>query len=52
VNAEASKIEAQARKLCTLLPEMMAKQQGLAVAVPEFKPYATMDQGDIDDCGK
>lgn len=52
VNAEASKIEAQARKLCTLLPEMMAKQQALAVAVPEFKPYATMDQGDIDDCGK
>lgn len=52
VNAEASKIEAQAKQLCTLLPGMMAKQQALAAAVPEFKPYATMDQSDIDDCGK
>jgi len=52
VNAEASKIEAQAKQLCTLLPGMMAKQQALAAAVPEFKPYATMDQSDIDDCSK
>jgi len=52
VNAEAGKIEAQAKQLCTLLPGMMAKQQALAAAVPEFKPYATMDQSDIDDCGK
>lgn len=52
VNAEASKIEAQAKQLCTLLPAMMAKQQALAAALPAFKPYATMDQSDIDDCGK
>ncbi|MGV6492636.1 DUF2884 family protein [Stenotrophomonas rhizophila] len=52
VNAEAGKIEAQARKLCALLPGMMAKQQALAAELPAFKPYATMDQSDIDDCGK
>lgn len=52
VNAEAAKIEAEAKKLCGLLPGMMARQQALAAAVPAFKPYATMDQSDIDDCGK
>ncbi len=50
VNAEAAKIEEQAKRLCTLLPEMMAKQQALAAILPAFKPYATMDQSDIDDC--
>ncbi len=52
VNAEAKKIEEQAQKLCALLPGMMARQQALAAALPAFTPYATMDQSDIDDCGK
>ncbi|MEG2806327.1 DUF2884 family protein [Stenotrophomonas sp.] len=52
VNAEASKIEAQAKKLCELMPAMMAKQQVLAAELPAFQPYATMDQSDIDDCNK
>ena len=50
VNAEAAKIEASAKQLCELLPTMMAKQQALAAALPAFKPYATMDQSDVDDC--
>ena len=50
VNAEADKIKEQAQTLCKLLPEMMAKQQALAAVLPAFKPYATMDQSDIDDC--
>ncbi|WP_102944700.1 DUF2884 family protein [Stenotrophomonas sp. VV52] len=50
VNAEAAKMEASAKQLCGLLPVMLAKQQALAAALPAFKPYATMDQGDIDDC--
>lgn len=50
VNAEAAKIEASAKQLCELLPTMMARQQALAAALPAFKPYATMDQSDIDDC--
>jgi len=31
---------------------MMARQQALAAALPAFQPYATMDQSDIDDCGR
>lgn len=50
VNAESAKMEASAKELCGMLPVMMAKQQELAAALPAFKPYATMDQGDIDDC--
>jgi len=52
VNEEAKKIEDQAQQLCGLLPGMMARQQALAAALPAFQPYATMDQSDIDDCGK
>ena len=50
INAEADKIKASAAKLCDQLPAMMATQQQLAAAVPEFAPYAKMDQSDIDDC--
>ena len=50
INAEADKIKASAVKLCDQLPALMATQQQLAAAVPEFKPYAKMDQSDIDDC--
>lgn len=50
INAEADKIKASAAKLCDQLPAMMATQQQLAAAVPEFAPYAKMDQTDIDDC--
>ena len=50
VNAEAEKIKASAMKLCDQLPALMVTQQQLAAAVPAFKPYAKMDQSDIDDC--
>ena len=52
VNAEAAKIEAQAKRICERLPAMLATQQALARELPAFKPYATMDQSDVDDCGK
>jgi hypothetical protein len=52
VEAEAAKIKMSAAKLCGRLPAMMASQQRLAAALPEFKPYATMTQEDIDDCFK
>lgn len=52
IEAEAAKIEAEAMKLCTRLPALMAGQQALAAALPEFKPYARMTQADIEDCGK
>ena len=50
MEAEGKKIEAQARKLCNLLPAMLNTQQELAASLPEFKPYATMTREDIDDC--
>ena len=52
VEAEAARIKQAAAKLCARLPGMMASQQKLAAALPEFKPYATMTQDDIDDCMK
>ncbi|MFB5205291.1 hypothetical protein [Stenotrophomonas sp. 3diitr2024] len=52
INAKAAKIEAQAKRICERLPAMLASQQALAASLPAFKPYATMDQSDVDDCGK
>ena len=50
VNAEAKKLEERATQICDQLPALLATQQQLAAAIPEFKPYATMDQSDIDEC--
>jgi len=52
MEAEGKKIEAQAKLLCNRLPPLLATQNQLADSLPEFKPYATMTQSDIDDCGK
>lgn len=52
MEAEGRKIEAEAVKLCAYMPAMLASQQSLAASLPAFKPYATMTQEDIDDCGK
>ena len=52
VNAEAKRLEESALKICEQMPAMLATQQQLATAVPEFKPYATMNQDDIEECRK
>ncbi|HEY1139668.1 MAG TPA: DUF2884 family protein, partial [Lysobacter sp.] len=52
VDAQAEGIKQAAAKLCGRLPAMMASQQQLAASLPEFKPYATMTQEDIDECMK
>ena len=52
MEAEGKKIEAEALKLCHRLPALLASQQTLSASIPAFKPYATMTQSDIDDCGK
>lgn len=51
-NAEekAKEIEIAAMALCDQLPVLYQSQQALAAAVPEFAPYAKMDESDIDDC--
>lgn len=50
VEADTDKIKLAAIELCDQLPAMMATQQALAASLPEFKPYATMEQSDIDEC--
>ncbi len=47
---KAKEIEAQAQALCDRLPALYQSQQDLAAAVPEFAPYADMDESDINDC--
>ncbi|MGJ4728677.1 hypothetical protein [Luteimonas sp. SDU101] len=50
VEAEAAELEASAMRLCDQLPAVLAAQEALAKAVPEFAPYARMDVSDVDDC--
>lgn len=50
VEAEAEGIKAAVRELCDQLPAMKTTQDALAASMPEFRPYATLDQSDIDDC--
>jgi len=52
MEAKGARIEAEAMKICAQLPPLLASQQRLSVSLPAFKPYATMTQADIDDCGK
>lgn len=44
------KIKPLADQLCARMPGLYAAQQALAVGMPEFAPYAHMDQTDVDDC--
>lgn len=47
---EAQAIRASAAALCDQLPALRQAEQDLAAAVPEFAPYANMDEDDINDC--
>ena len=50
LEAQGERIEAAAMKLCDQLPPMLQTQQELAASLPAFKPYANLEQSDIDDC--
>jgi len=52
IKPQTEKIKAAAATLCRRLPDLLSSQQKLAAAMPEFRPYATMQQKDVDDCGK
>lgn len=52
IKPQTEQIKTAAMKLCQRLPDLLASQQKLAAVMPEFRPYATMTQKDIDDCGK
>ena len=51
IEAEAEKIEQQAMRLCQRLVTIKVSQDALASQLPAFKPYATIDASDVDDCG-
>lgn len=50
IEREAGKVAASAKRICDRLPALLAAQQKLADSLPEFKPYARMDQKDVDEC--
>lgn len=52
IKPQTEKIKAAALELCKRLPALLTSQQKLAAAMPEFKPYATMQQKDVEECGK
>jgi hypothetical protein len=52
MEAEGKRIEAAAMQLCERLKPMLQTQQQLAASLPAFKPYAKLEQSDIDDCRK
>ncbi len=52
MEAKGALIEADAMKICAQLPPLLASQERLAASLPAFKPYASMTQTDIDECGK
>ena len=52
LEAEGKKLEAEAKQLCTQLTPLLDTQTKLSASLPEFQPYATLTQEDINDCGK
>lgn len=44
------KIQPMVMSICRGLPALMASQQQLAASLPAFRPYATLEQRDIDEC--
>ncbi|MEO5811110.1 MAG: hypothetical protein ABIU96_14945 [Rhodanobacter sp.] len=52
IKPQTDRIHAAALALCQRLPALLSSQQKLAAAMSEFRPYATMQQEDVDDCGK
>ena len=45
-------IEPGVRGICRQLPALMDSQQRLASSLPQFRPYATLEADDVDDCEK
>ena len=43
-------IETAVLQICRQLPQLRDSQQALATSVPEFRPYATLDDDDVEDC--
>lgn len=38
------------RQICRRLPQVLESQQQLAASLPQFRPYASLERDDIEDC--
>ena len=47
-----AEVEPGVRGICRQLPALMQAQQRLASSLAQFRPYATLEAGDVDDCEK
>jgi hypothetical protein len=43
-------VEPGVRQICRSLPALMDSQQGLSASLPSFRPYATLEADDVEDC--
>ena len=43
-------IQPMVLRICRRLPRVFDSQQALAASLPQFRPYATLEHHDIDDC--
>lgn len=50
VEAKTAKVEAQVEKVCRDLHDLALTQDALAAALPEFKPYVTIENSEVDEC--
>jgi len=50
IKADARIIEQEALKLCSRLATIRGVQDHLAIELPAFRPYATIDMSDVEDC--
>lgn len=46
----AREIQPAVLQICRSLPRLRDSQQALAATLPEFRPYATLEEDDIEDC--
>lgn len=52
VEARAAKVEAQAKKICVDLSALRTTQDALASQLSAFRPYATIDTGEVAKCSR
>lgn len=43
-------IQPMVLQICHRLPQLRESQQALAASVPEFRPYATLDSDEVENC--
>lgn len=52
IRAQAEELKQEALAICDDLQGLKQAQDELAAALPEFRPYAGLEQSDVDDCRK